>query len=69
MDFGFRDLYPTMGITETSTEVIPEADDMDALNENVKDAEKASKNFARGSKMILAVGVLLGLIVFLGGGE
>lgn len=69
MDFKFRDLYPTMGISETSTDVIPEADDMEALNENAKDAQTASKKFARGSKMLLAVGVLLAVIVFLGGGE
>ena len=67
LNFGYRDLYPTMGVAETSTEVIPDANDMDALNENAGEAEKASKTFARGTKMILAVGVLLAVIVFLGG--
>lgn len=69
LNFSMRDLYPNMGITETSTEVIPEADDMDALNENVKDAQEASKTFARGKFMLVGVGVLLAVIFFLGGGE
>ena len=69
LNFGFRDLYPTMGVAETSTEVIPDADDMEALNENAGEAEKASKTFARGSKMLIAVGVLLAIIVFLGGAD
>jgi len=69
LNFSMRDLYPTMGITETSTEVIPEADDMDALNENVKDAQEASKTFARGKFMLVSVVVLLGVVFFLGGGE
>lgn len=69
LNFGYRDLYPTMGVSETSTEVVPGADDMEALNENAGEAKAASKTFARGTKMILAVGVLLAVIVFLGGGE
>lgn len=67
MNYSMRDLYPNMGITETSTEVIPEAEDMDALNENVKDAQDASKNFARGKFMIVSAVVLLGVVFFLGG--
>lgn len=69
MDFAMRDLYPAMGIAETSTEVIPDADDMDALNENTQDAEKASHTFARGKFILLGVGVMVAVIVFLGGGK
>lgn len=67
LNFGYRDLYPTMGVTETSTEVVPGADDMEALAENATEAEKASKTHSRGSKMLLAVAVLLAVVFFLGG--
>ena len=69
MNFALRDLYPSMGITETSTEVIPEEEDMEVLNENPEDAEKASKTTARGKNIRLAVGVLIAVIIFLGGGK
>ena len=69
MNFALRDLYPAMGITETSTEVIPEEDDMEVLNENPEAAEKASKTTARGKNILLAVGVLIAVIIFLGGGK
>ena len=69
MNFALRDLYPSMGITETSTEVIPEEDDMEVLNENPEDAEKASKTTASGKNILLAVGVLIAVIIFLGGGK
>ena len=69
LDFNMRDLYPTMGINETSTDVIPEADDMEALNENAGDAQTASTHFARGKNILIAVGVIVALVVFLGGGE
>ena len=52
INFALRDLYPSMGITETSTEVIPEEEDMEVLNENPEDAEKASKTTARGKNIL-----------------
>ena len=69
MSFSFKDLYPNMGITETSTEVIPDSEDMDVLNEDKDNAEKADKSFARGKNILIACGVLVALVVFLGGGE
>ena len=67
MDFAMRDLYPAMGLAETSTEVIPDADDMEALNENATEAQTASKTFARGKFMLLGAGIMVALIVLLGG--
>lgn len=69
MKFSMRDMYPSMGLAETSTEVVPEADDQEVLVENAEEAEKASKTTARGKNIILAVGVLISLVVFFGGGK
>lgn len=66
MAFSMKDLYPTYGGGETSTEVLPEQDDMDALIENDKDAEEVSRG-ARGKNILIAVGVLVSLVIFLGG--
>ena len=69
LSYSLRDLYPTMGITDTSDEVITEAEDREALTENASDAETASNKFARGKFMLLGVGVLLAVVFFLGGAE
>ena len=69
MNFNFKDLYPNMGVAETSTEVIPSADDMEALNENAQESATASLRHARGKNILIAVGILLGLVIFLGGGD
>lgn len=69
MSFSFKDLYPNMGTTETSTEVIPDSEDMDVLNEDKATAEKSDKYFARGKNILIACGVLVALVVFLGGGQ
>ena len=39
LGFSYKDLYPSYGGDETSTEAIPDENDMDALNENADDAE------------------------------
>ena len=39
LGFSYEDLYPSYGGDETSTEAIPDENDMDALNENADDAE------------------------------
>ena len=65
--YSMRDLYPTMGMTETSTDVIPEVDDMDALNEDVKTAGESNVHFARGKNILIAVGIFIAVIIFLGG--
>ena len=67
VNYSVRDLYPTMGLSETSTDVIPEVDDMDALNEDVKTAGDANNHYARGKNILIAVGVFVALIIFMGG--
>ena len=67
MNFNYRDIYPEYAGTETSTEVAPEADDMEALEENKEDAEAVSNTHARGKNMIFACIVLIAAVVFLGG--
>ena len=64
MDYSFRDIYPTMGVTETSTEAIPTPVEQNALQEDGATAEKANPKFASSKKIGLAV-ILLGCLVVL----
>ena len=66
LGFSYKDLYPSYGGDETSTEAIPDENDMDALNENADDAEKATKG-ARPKNLVIAAFVLIAVVVFLGG--
>lgn len=69
MDFLMRDLYPTVGMAETSTEVIPEPDDQSALTENIENAEKVSTAKASKKNILIGFAILVFLVVFLGGAE
>ena len=66
--YGYKDIYPTYNGGETSTEAVPDADDMAALNENEEDAKNNSKQ-ARGKNMIFACIVLIALVVWFGGAK
>ena len=66
LGFSYKDLYPSYGGDETSTEAIPDENDMNALNENADDAEEATKG-ARPKNMILAAIVMIAVVVWLGG--
>lgn len=69
MNFSFRDLYPNMGYTETSTEAQPDANDKEVLVENASEAAAADPKNARGLYMAVGVAVLVAIVVFLGSGE
>jgi hypothetical protein len=66
MEYSFRDIYPTMGYTETSTEAIPTPVEQNALQEDATTAEKANPKFASGRNILLGVVVLACAVVFLG---
>lgn len=66
LQFGFSDLYPNWGGIDTSQLAVPESDDLDALNEDVKTAEEASQN-ARSKNIFVALGLMVALVVFFGG--
>lgn len=66
--FSIRDIYPTAGNSETSTDVVPDREDMESLVESDKDAEKSDKA-ARGKNIALAAGVLIIIIIMLGGAK
>ena len=66
LGFSYKDLYPSYGGDETSTEGIPDENDMNALNENADDAEEATKG-ARPKKLVIAAVVMIAVVVFLGG--
>ena len=66
MNYSYRDIYPTMGIEETSTEAIPEPVEQAALQEDSAAAAAVNPRFAGGKKIGLAVVVLACLVVFLG---
>ena len=66
LGFSYKDLYPSYGGDETTTEAIPDENDMNALNENADDAEKATKG-ARPKNLVIAAVVMIAAVVFLGG--
>lgn len=66
--FSFKDVYPSYVGNETSTEVIPEENDMEALVENGKDAEEVGRG-ARTKNILIATGILVALVIFLGGAK
>lgn len=67
LGFAMSDLYPNFGGYDTSTLATPEADDLDALNEDATVSEKAVTHEARKKNIFLALGVLLALVFFFGG--
>ena len=67
LSFSMSDLYPNFGGVDTSTLATPEVDDLDALNEDVKIAEASTKTEASKKNIFIALGVLIGLIIFFGG--
>ena len=69
LGFAMTDLYPNYGGVDTSTLANPESDDQQALNENPDVAETVTVTTARKKNIFIALGVLLALIVFFGGGK
>lgn len=67
LGFSMADLYPNFGGVDTSTLATPEVDDLDALNEDVKNAEKSSAKESSSKSVFLALGVMVALVVFFGG--
>lgn len=65
--YSFRDLYPNMTGLDTSTLANPEADDQEALNEDVNIAEESSMTQASRKNIFIAIFVLVALVVFFGG--
>ena len=68
MGFSYKDLYPNYGGVETSTQALPDEDDMDALAENADDAEEATSG-ARPKNLIIAAIVMIAVVVWLGGAK
>ena len=67
MAFSMRDLYPTMGFEETSTNVIPDVNNQEALAENKEDVDNAhATKTARKKNIFIAMGLMLALVVFFG---
>lgn len=66
MEYSFRDIYPTMGVTETSTEAIPTPVEQNALQEDASISEKVNPKFASGRNIFLGVAILACAVVFLG---
>jgi len=67
LGFSMADLYPNMGGLDTSTMANPEKDDQEALNEDTAIINETVSKEARGKNIFLALGVLVGLIIFFGG--
>lgn len=63
-----KDLYPNFAGTDTSNNATPDVSDQDALNEEVATAEKASVTESSRRNVLLALGILVGLVVIFGVG-
>lgn len=66
MTLFYRDLYPNWGIQETSTDVVPEPDDQDALNESETVAENTNVTKASKKNLLLAIVIIVCAVIFLG---
>lgn len=66
MNFSLRDIYPEYYGTETSVEVVPDADDKQALSEGGTEAVNSDNKRARGKNIVIAVLVLVAVVIFLG---
>lgn len=66
MEYKLKDIYPTMGIEETSTAAIPVPEEQAALQDDAATAESVRPHYANGKKIALSVIVLSCLVVFLG---
>lgn len=69
LGFAMADLYPNYGGVDTSTLATPEVDDQEALNESPDLADAGVPNHARKKNVFLALGVMVALVVFFGGGK
>ena len=69
MRFSMKDLYPNYSGAETSTMVVPEKDDQEALNQESKIAEETSQTQASTKNVLIALAIGVALVVFLGGGK
>lgn len=71
MGYHMADLYPQMfsGMTETSTEVVPDAEDQTALNEDKGTAETVDKHSTSTVRMLISVVFVIVLAVLFGVGD
>lgn len=67
LSFAMSDLYPNFGGTDTSNLAVPEADDLDALGEDSKQAENVGIKEARTKNIFVALAIIIALVIFLGG--
>ena len=68
MAFSLKDLYPNINSSEeTSSKATPDANDQDAMGEDVKITEKADTRNASKKNVFIALILLVGLVVFFGG--
>lgn len=66
MELYLRDIYPANGAQETSTEVIPDPDEQDALGEDRAVAEATKDTWAGSNKILIAAIVIVCIIIFFG---
>lgn len=67
MNFSYADLYPNMKADEeTSSKATPDANDQDALGEDVKVTEKADTRNASKKNVFIALILLIALVVLFG---
>ena len=64
--FGFKDLYPEFAGEDTGERAIPEEEKQVVLSENADDVKETGKK-ARPKMVFIALGLIVGLIIFFGG--
>ena len=64
LTLNFKDMYPNLGVYDTSTQVQPDASDQKALVDNQEIAEKINTEATPNKFRILgAVGIIIGIAV------
>ena len=65
-----KDLYPNMTGSETSTNVQPDPEDKDSMNEESAEAEKVDTHYSSKRNVFLGILIFVCMVVFFGtGGE
>lgn len=61
-----KDLYPNFNGVDTSLSAVPDPDDQDTMGEDVKTAEKSNPTDASGSKIGIAIVIIVGVAFVMG---
>lgn len=62
----FKDLYPNYSGVDTSLSAVPDPNDQDSMGEDIKSAEQSNPTVASGSKIGVAIVIIVGVAFVMG---